>query len=299
MATNPPRVVLVHRPSEYDALIARQATHAQAAFFLSTRHQDIDAVRDRHEKLHAALHTVDAAVPGSWRMAKVMRESLDRFAFEPEDIAVVIGQDGLVANTAKYLQGQPVIGINPDPERNDGVLVPHAPVDTSALLQEVYRDTATVQKRTMVAAYLDDGQMLTALNEVFVGVRSHQSARYRIRFGGEEERQSSSGVIVTTGTGATGWARSINRQRAQRVSLPRPEDRTLAFFVREAFPSVATGTHLCDGCITARDRLDITSENNEGGVIFGDGIESDYLAFDWGQRVRVEAGEHACHMVVG
>ena len=35
-----------------------------------------------------------------------------------EDIVVVVGQDGLVANTLKYLQGQPVIAVNPD--RSDG-----------------------------------------------------------------------------------------------------------------------------------------------------------------------------------
>ena len=50
-----------------------------------------------------------------------------------------------------------------------------------------------------VAAEADDGQRLLALNEVFVGHTSHQSARYRVTFGDAEERQSSSGVIVATG----------------------------------------------------------------------------------------------------
>jgi NAD kinase len=71
----------------------------------------------------------------------------------------------------------------------------------------------------MAHARLDDGQQLLALNEIFVGHRTHQSARYRIRPADEqEERHSSSGVIVSTGTGATGWARSI--QRSAQTGLP-------------------------------------------------------------------------------
>lgn len=42
-----------------------------------------------------------------------MRGDLDRFLFEPDDIVLALGQDGLVANVAKYLDGQPVIGSNP------------------------------------------------------------------------------------------------------------------------------------------------------------------------------------------
>jgi hypothetical protein len=39
----------------------------------------------------------------------------------------------------------------------------------------------------MVQAELDDGQRLLALNEIFVGHRTHQSARYRLGFGRASE----------------------------------------------------------------------------------------------------------------
>jgi hypothetical protein len=141
----------------------------------------------------------------------------------------------------------------------------------------------------MVRAALDDGQELLALNEVFVGVRTHQSARYRIRYRGEEEKQASSGLIVATGTGATGWARSNARDRRARVALPGPTEAGLVFFVREAFPSVSAGTTLTAGRLV--------SENEEGGVIFGDGIEDDFLVFDWGQRVCVRLADARLNLV--
>ena len=87
---------------------------------------------------------------------------------------VVVGQDGLVANVAKYLDGQPVVGIDPEPGRNAGVLVTHAAGDVG----ELVRATDHVAERTMVEARLDDGQHLLALNEIFLGHPSHQTARY-------------------------------------------------------------------------------------------------------------------------
>ena len=123
---------------------------------------------------------------------------------------------------------------------------------------------AEVEERTMVTARLDDGESLLALNEIFVGHRSHQSARYRLRLGAQEERQSSSGLIVATGTGATGWARSINRGRARPLPLPTPTDPALALFVREPFPSVSTGTRVDGAVVDGRGKVEVVSEMDDG-----------------------------------
>ena len=123
----PPRVVVVSRPSERDELLLRHGTLQQARFFLESRGQRLDDVLARHEVLEAALHAVTAAVPARWRRARVTRHELDRFLFEPDDVVVAVGQDGLVANVAKYLRGQPVIGVNPSTALYPGVLVRHPP----------------------------------------------------------------------------------------------------------------------------------------------------------------------------
>lgn len=297
MAGQAPRVVTVTRETEYQLLLARHGTHAQAAFFLQSRGQKLDAVEKRHEHFESALHQVSGAIPVEWRRSRVLRSDLDRFLFEPDDTVVVVGQDGLVANVAKYLDGQPVIGVNPDAGRYDGVLVPHAPKHVARLLRSAVERDCELESRTMVQARLGDGQTLLALNELFVGARTHQSARYRLSFNGFHERHSSSGVIVSTGTGATGWARSIHRQRTSGFELPAPCDRRLAFFVREAFPSVATGTDVTEGAMGVNDQLRVTSEMNEGGVIFGDGIEADNLAFDWGVRAEVTIADRKLKLV--
>lgn len=284
-----PRVVVVHRRTEYQELVARHGTRGQAAFFLATRGQDLDAVEQRHDFTQAALALVGAAIPSHWSRATIEREDLSRFVFRPEDVVVVVGQDGLVANLAKYLGTQPVIGINPLLGANAGILVPHRPAAIDRLLHEVSTGTAHTLNRTMVQARSDDGQTLTALNEIYFGQPTHQSARYTITVNESTERQSSSGIIVGTGTGSTGWCLSLQRVQAHHLQLPTPDEPTLAWFVREPWPSPSTEATLTNG--TLRGAPLTVHVESDTLVAFGDGIEDDRLTLSWGQHLTIETAD--------
>ncbi|MFI8263788.1 MULTISPECIES: inorganic polyphosphate kinase [unclassified Streptomyces] len=294
-----PRAVLVHRRTEYEELLARHGTHGQAAFFLSSRGRSIDEVVRRHERTRRALREVAAAVPLTWRNARVERADLDRFLFAPEDVVVVVGQDGLVANTAKYLRGQPVVGIDTDPGRNPGVLVRHRCADTAALLRVAIAAGGRTEELTMVEAVADDTQRLLALNEIYLGSPGHQTARYRLGSDDDEgpgEAQASSGVLVGTGTGATGWLRSLWQERGSSAGLPAPCERRLLWFVREAWPSPATGTARVAGELGHGQGLRLTVESDRI-VVFGDGMEGDALELTWGQSVRLGIAGTSLHLV--
>jgi hypothetical protein len=294
MSTLAPRVVVVSRRSELDELLARHGTRAAAAYFLRERGRDLDEVAARHEALQSALTEVGSSIPASWRRGAVDRGDLSRFLFAPEDIVVAVGQDGLVANVAKYLNGQPVIGIDPEPGRNPGILVRHQPGAIAALLHD---QSPAASALTMVSATLDDGQQLLGLNEVYFGHPTHQSSRYVISTAdGRRERHSSSGVVVGTGTGSTGWCSSIARQRADAPPLPQPSEPALCWFVREAWPSPATGVSLTSGRLGAGEGLELTSEG-ESAVVFADGVETDHLTLAWGQRVTIEVASRQLLLV--
>lgn len=281
-----PRVVLVHRRTELVDAISRHGTPGQAAFFLTSRGRSIDELEHRHALDQSALAAVAAAIPTHWRRGRVERGDLSRFLFEPDDVVVVVGQDGLVANVAKYLDGQPVIGVNPDPDRNPGVLVAHPAGAAGTLMQAAVDGHPDVESRTMVHAITDDGQHLDAVNEIYVGHPSHQTGRYQLTLpDGRTEHQASSGLIVATGTGATGWCRSIWNQCHSQLHLPDPAEPRLSWFVREAWPSRASGTTLTEGDLTS-DVLSVSVES-ETLVAFGDGIEADALQLSWGQHLTV------------
>lgn len=296
-----PRVVVVTRATPLEQLLLRHGTLDQARFFLRSRGEDPAWHEQVHAKQHQALARVQTAIPAEQRRVRLDRDGLDRFLFAADDLVVVVGQDGLVPNVAKYLAGQTVIGINPDPASYDGVLCRHHAADAPDLLVWAAdpRPGCGLRReaRAMAEVVREDGQRLLALNEVFVGHRSHQSARYRLAAGGREERQSSSGVILATGTGSTGWARSIARQCGI-AQLPGPEDRRLSWFVREPFPSVSTGADLDHGELADGDSVRVVSEMGEGGLVFADGIEADALDFPSGASVGVGLAAERLNLVV-
>ncbi|WP_172382336.1 NAD(+)/NADH kinase [Streptomyces sp. MNP-20] len=295
-----PRAVLVHRRTEYEELIARHGTHGQAAFFLSSRGRAVEEVAERHRRTRRALADAAAAVPLRWRHTRVERADLDRFLFAPEDVVVVVGQDGLVANAAKYLTGQPVIGVDAEPGRNAGVLVRHRARDTAKLLPHAAAGAPGAAELTMAEAVTDDGRRLRALNEIYVGSAGHQTARYRIGSAADPtdpEPQASSGVVIGTGTGATGWLRSLWPHPEGEPRPPGPTDPRLLWCVREAWPSPTTGTTLVRGELAVGQRLWLTAESDRL-VVFGDGMENDALELGWGQSVRVGVAQGALRLVV-
>lgn len=149
----------------------------------------------------------------------------------------------------------------------------------------------------MVEAIVDDGQRLVGLNEVYIGQPTHQTARYTLAIpGGHSERQASSGLIVCTGTGATGWARSAWLERRSTLNLPGPSDRRLTWFVREAWPSPITGTDRTDGALSVGQFISVSIESDRL-VAFSDGIESDAITLSWGQRVSVGLAQRVLRLV--
>lgn len=292
------RAVIVTRPTELELLLERHGTRGQAAFHLTSRGGRLEEVEERHHVTMAAVARVSGAIPLSFRRARVKRSELDRFLFEPEDVVFAVGQDGLVANVAKYLTGQVVVGLNPSRALFDGVLVRKSLDDLGRLFGELEAGDPPVEERAMVSARTANGSAIVALNEVFIGHVGHQSARYVLRRRGSSsadekeaaERQSSSGLIVSTGTGATGWASSVARERKGDVSLPAVGSTDLVFFVREAFASVRTGTSLTHGVLRPGESIEVRWEM-EDGVVFGDGIEKDRLALSFGEVVTVARAE--------
>ena len=279
-----PRLVVVHRRTRLAELLEVHSTLGAVEFFLSGRGLGIEALRAADEAQRRTLDAVSNAVPAQWRHAEVERGQLSRFLFEPDDLVVVVGQDGLIPNVSKYLRDQPVLGIGPG---TPGVLCRHSPGDLRDLLAGRTRPETEV--RTMVEAIVDDGQRLRALNEIFAGDRGHQSARYDLRIGKRAETQSSSGVVVGTGTGAGGWLASLWGQNRPGFGLPGATSGELAYFVREAWPSETTGTSLTAGLLPEGEGLELSARSTL--VVFGDGIERDFLRLEWGQGLTVRKAE--------
>jgi NAD kinase len=319
------KIVLVTRPTRLAELVIRFNTVSQARFYIEHQGADFSDYLREDETYHRALRGAEEVLSQIGRVQTVDRGFLPNFVFAPEDTVVTLGQDGLVANTLKYLSGQPVVGVNPDPERWDGRLLPFRVSDLSKLMPEVVLRKRSTKSVTMAKASLNNGQTMYAVNDLFIGPKTHSSARYLIRIGQASETQSSSGVIVSTGLGSTGWLKSlltgaatitqsalpILAQQAVKVSALAKDpsgkgnakvrlnvksefawDANYLFYtVREPFPTKTTGTSLVFGRVTPETPLILESRMPENGVIFSDGIEADFLEFNSGTHAVIGIAE--------
>ncbi len=325
------KIVVVTRPTQLAALQRKLGTPSQAKFQLvSAKKREL--VRGGasgaalEELAGAAFREIDRAANVYDSSVKELRGGLDfddfdlpvqtvdrdflpNFLFGPRDIVVTVGQDGLVANTAKYAAGLPIVAVNPDPDRIDGILLPFRTDQARAAVRAVLKGKAKTRTVTLAQASMDDGQKLLAFNELFIGCRSHVSARYRITINGRSESQSSSGMLVCTGAGSTGWLSSVFNMSAgitAMLGLPAPvkpaklawEDPRLVYVVREPFVSKASSANIVAGMLDPGTEIVIESDMTGDGVIFSDGVESDFLEFNAGAIARIRPATIAAKLVV-
>jgi NAD kinase len=308
------KIVVITKKTALEELVERHNTRDQARFYLEHLGASFAEYQAAHDAYYAALADLRKALPKDVRSQFVERAFLPNFLFGGRDLVVTLGPDGLVVNTAKYLTTQPLLPLNPDPQRMDGVLIPTPVALARAALERALRGEYQVKHVTMAKAELNDGQRLYAVNDLFIGQKTHVSARYRLRFRGREEDQSSSGIIVSTGAGSTGWLRSILTGAAGVVegvagqgAAHHARDRyrfdmeadKLCFAVREPFVSRVSSAGIVFGHIKGGEQLEIVSQMPQNGVIFSDGIEADYLQFGSGTTARIGVAEKKVHLVAG
>ncbi|WNS41135.1 sugar kinase [Paenibacillus sp. MMS20-IR301] len=319
------KIILIKRNTRLEELVVRYNTIQQAQFYIERLGADFSDYLSEDFHYRKALETAVTELSAIGRLQLLDRQHVPNYIFGAQDTVVVLGQDGLVANTLKYLREQPLIGVNPDPQRWDGVLLPYTVKELRQLVPEVLHGRREVREVTLAKAELNDGQSLYGVNDLFIGRRTHVSARYQLEVNGLLEQQSSSGIIVSTGMGSTGWLRSVlagaagiisSASRLQQNGSPlsaaaladsaalsggkglawdHPE---LYFTVREPFPSRTTSADLVFGRVCSGMPLRITSQMPEDGVIFSDGVESDYLEFNSGVEATIGLAEKRGRLVV-
>lgn len=303
------KAIIIRDKTRLEQLIERFNSKAQAKFYIESSGGNFEFYESEHYMFYSSLKKTQDIIGKSFKTKVLDRSFLATYIFTESDLIIVIGQDGLVANTAKYVNQLPIIAVNPDPDQYDGVLLPFNSDNVGKALIGLTNDKYRMRQITMAEAVLNDGQRLLAFNDFYLGAASHVSSRYQISFGDQSENQSSSGIIVSTGAGSTGWLSSVfnmafnvNKQthkeeKEKQVKL-KWDDQKLIFVVREPFLSKVTGINLGFGTITRDKRLRVESKMTSNGVIFSDGIESDFLSFNSGSVVEFGIAKEKANLVV-
>jgi NAD kinase len=299
--------IIVKNKTRLETLVERFNTKAQAKFYIERSGGNFEDYEIEDGNFHASLSLVQRQLSKVVKNKIVERNFLPSFLFNEKQVVIVIGQDGLVANTAKYVNEIPIIAVNPDIERYDGFLLPFNPDNFIVAVQKVIANNFNAKTVTLAEATLNDGQRLLAFNDLFIGASSHVSARYKISYNNKTEEHSSSGIIVSTQAGSTGWLSSVfnmtfgmhkfiekDNSKKKVVKL---KDNQLLFAVREPFQSKKTQTDLSAGILTSQTKLVLESYMPINGVIFSDGIETDFLSFNSGAIATIGTAKEKAKLV--
>lgn len=299
--------IIVKNKTRLESLIERFNTKAQAKFYIERLGGNFEDYEAEHEMFHASLNSLQTQLSKVIKYKLLDRGFMPSFIFSEKNVIVVIGQDGLVANTAKYSKGIPIVAVNPDQGRYDGVLLPFDSGDFIGGVEGVIAGQYNSKTMRFAEAKLNDGQRLLAFNDLFIGASSHVSSRYKIAFGEKTEEQSSSGLIVSTVAGSTGWLSSVFNmaygvagmfEKNLKLKRPRLKDDELLFAVREPFQSIRTQIGITAGLIKNKHSLTIESLMPAGGVIFSDGIESDFIKFNSGSIATIGLASETANLVI-
>ncbi|RHX88072.1 NAD(+)/NADH kinase [Leptospira stimsonii] len=299
--------IIVKNKTRLETLVERFNTKQQAKFYIERLGGKFEDYEIEHEIFQQSLDTIQKRLTKTIKYKIVERIFLPSFLFSEKNLIVTIGQDGLVANTAKYSKGVPIVAVNPDAERYDGVLLPFDPHNFISGVENVMSGHYSSKTVRFAEAKLNDGQRLLAFNDLFIGPSSHTSARYKISYDRNSEEQSSSGIIVSTPAGSTGWLSSIFNmaygvtglfEKELKLKRPALKEDQLLFAVREPFQSVRTQIGITAGVLTNNFPLTVESLMPSGGVIFSDGIESDYLKFNSGMIATIGVSKENAILVL-
>ena len=295
--------IIIKNKTRLESLIERFNTKAQAQFYIESSGGNFKEYVDEHEKFYQSFLEVQTQLSGIIKNKVIEREFVPSYIFSEKNLIIVIGQDGLVANVAKYSKKIPIIAINPDDERYDGVFLPFNVKTFLKGVESVINENFRSKEMKFAEAVLNDGQKLLAVNDLFIGISSHSSARYKIILNGKEETHSSSGIIVSTKTGSTGWLSSIFNMAfgilgVSEKQRPEMSEGDLYFAVREPFKSIRTQTDICGGKLKKGNTLVIESLMPNNGFIFSDGIEQDFLQFNSGSTAEIRLSDEKAVLVI-
>lgn len=306
----PTRIVLVTRPTRLDELIERHGSLGAVEFQFRDGKEDEFASRvEEDERYKAAVARVKRELPFDMGMpAEITWDQARMFIFKPEDLIIAIGPDGLFVNVAKYTNRVLILTVNPDPKRIDGKLMLHAPDKVAEKIARIRAGEYDYQQVTMAEAATSDGRRALAVNDFHVGYRTRASTYYSLTFNGKTERQSSSGVVISTGTGMSGWMKSIYETaesmtgrripRTTRAQRERRDARELVFAVDAAFRTNWTSATKVHGIVHEGQSLEITSSMPEGGMIWSDGMWDDPLFFNEGVTATFGIAKERAYLVL-
>jgi NAD+ kinase len=275
-----PRVLVVYKKSTYQRYVGR----AQVRLRELIEHGDVsvEGLLHEHEIHQATLQRAKEALRDLGARA-ILRYRPEPMPAEGSwDLIVTLGGDGTLLWASHLADSStPMLAINSAPDTSVGYFCAGDAHDVVEVLAAAL--DGSLKSSRLARMRVDVGDKLISTRVLNDALYCHESpaatSRYILKFGGEQERQMSSGVWVGPAAGSTAALRSAGGK-----VLPIGSQK-VQFVVREPYRGVDNKYRLVKGMFAREEVLEITSRMTKG-RIFLDGTQKVY-AIGIGDRIRL------------
>jgi NAD kinase len=254
---------------------------------------EVEELRKNHAEHYASLNKIrDVLAKYNIQFDRTYMPYSEYEDFKGKDLIISVGGDGTVLNTSHYTLDETPVLIVKSTKGSTGELCEIDADNFENALEKILTGNFKIEKWTRAEGCFGKRKIF-ALNEIYVGTRFNPSmARYELAHKDKSELQMSSGVVVTTGTGSTGWYANIPV-----IGKAFPKDaKELRFCVRE--PKVAATYAMLHGVLLPGEILRIRSKMNIDGCISFDGdVGKRLYPFRIGDVLEVQISDKPLYVI--
>ena len=275
-----PRVLVVYKKSTYQRYVGREQARLQELI----EHSDVsvEGLLHEHEIHQATLLRAKNALRDLGARA-VLRYRPEPMPEEGTwDLIVTLGGDGTLLWASHLADSStPMLAINSAPDTSVGYFCAGDGHDVDEVLAQAL--AGSLKSSRLARMRVDVGDNVISARVLNDALYCHESpaatSRYILKYGGDQERQMSSGVWVGPAAGSTAALHSAGGK-----VLPAGSQK-IQFVIREPYRGVGNRYRLVKGMVAPGESLEITSRMTKGRV-FLDGTQKVYPV-DIGDRVRM------------
>jgi NAD kinase len=260
--------------------------------------------------LAAHLHHQEALTTCARELRPEQVVSLDHLK-DPESCArfkviIALGGDDFFKLVTHHTQGSVlVLGVNSDPSSSVGALLPITIGELPDALRRLEKGDYRIEPWTRLSLRVNGVECGSAINDIVLGKRDFRlTSRHELEYRGAKVMQRSSGILISTGVGSTGWYASAGLYLGDHDRSFPKTSRYARFELRE--PSVTITEidgnrvtrlpELVEGTLTEGETLRITSLNDDEGLASRDSLDS--VPFPRGAVAEISIDPNPCHIII-
>jgi hypothetical protein len=241
-----------------------------------------------HKRQKAALDKLKSLLPGA---RVIWREEISKDIINKASLVIAFGGDNHFQYVSHFVEDTPILGINSDPQRSEGALTSLNIEEFEKILPLILNDELKLEEWTRLEAYIDGKRVLEqSIAEIFIGEKKRfQMSRHVLNINDNSEEQKGSGLLVTTGSGSTGWYNSASRYMFPEGNHFKRTEKEARFILAEPYRGKLTNPKIPHGTITGNQKIELTILSDDEPVLVIDAHK--VVNLREGAKVTVKLGK--------